>query len=338
MFNKGGASAVSSANGTLIKYTGKISHIFFHSLVIYPELAFTGDTKSKLYEDYMITQPKFTDFLNSLYKDNFILINLTSLYHVDEHGNVVHDELYLPKGKKPLIISLDDLNYYSTMKGRGFADKLVLGTDGNVATEVITPSGATEITRNGDVVPILDDFVKAHSDFSLDGAKGTIAVTGFEGLLGYRTEAESPTRLGEIEAAKKIVKRLKETGWLFASHSYSHAHNFQTGSITLGEVKADSTKWKDEVGSIVGPTDIFIGPFGQIFKPDDPRREYLVSEGYKMLCGVGVDFYLNYNSNYVAMDRADIDGYRLSHDESRLDKYLNVSTVVESLRNFFIKK
>ena len=37
--------------------------------------------------------------------------------------------MYIPKNKKPLILSLDDLDYYTWMKNDGFADKLVLVND-----------------------------------------------------------------------------------------------------------------------------------------------------------------------------------------------------------------
>ena len=36
-------------------------------------------------------------------------------------------------------------------------------------------------------MPILNKFVKEHPDFSLNGEKGVVALTGYEGVLGYRT-------------------------------------------------------------------------------------------------------------------------------------------------------
>ena len=283
----------------------------------------------------MITKQEFVDFIDELYKDDFVLVDLRSLYTSDATGKVMRSDLYIPKGKRPLIISLDDLNYYSAMSGRGFADKLVIDQHGDVATEVNTPQGSKVITRDGDVVPILDDFVKMHPDFSIDGVKGTIAVTGFEGILGYRTQLSSPDRATEIESAKRVIERLEGTGWQFASHSYGHDDIFQNGTITLDELKKDTEQWRNEVESIVGPTEIFVGPFGQVFKPNDPRRDYLVSQGFKMLCGVGTDFYLQYTPTYVMMDRADIDGYRLHKDPARLNVFLNTSAAIESLMRYF---
>ena len=36
-------------------------------------------------------------------------------------------------------------------------------------------------------MPIVDDFVREHPDFSYRGDKGTIALTGYNGVLGYRS-------------------------------------------------------------------------------------------------------------------------------------------------------
>ncbi len=312
------------------EYHGTIYHIFFHSLIIYPELAYTADEKGSSYESYMITRDQFNSILSELYRNNYILIDIASIYSVDASGAVSQKPLFIPKGKKPLIISLDDLSYYSYMRGRGFANKLVLDTDGRVATEVITPKGETVVTRDGDVVPILDDFVASHPDFSQGNAKGVIALTGFEGILGYRTDsrhASSSEAVGETLRAIKVAQVLKSEGWKFASHSYSHDHSFLTGSISLDDLKKDTQEWDNEVKPLVGNTDIFIGPFGQIFSVHDPRRNYLISRGFRMFCGVGMDLYLHYFHDHVMMNRADIDGYRISHNPIELKGYFEVAAL-----------
>ena len=45
-----------------------------------------------------------------------------------------------------------------------------------------------------DMVPWIDTFVKEHPDFSYHGHKGIIALTGYEGVLGYRTDEVYRTR------------------------------------------------------------------------------------------------------------------------------------------------
>ena len=217
--------------------------------------------------------------------------------------------------------------------GHGFADKLVLDGDGNVATEIITKENQKEITRDGDVVPILDDFVTTHPDFSFMGAKGVIALTGYHGILGYKTNnINSSAYQKNIQSVEKVISKLKATGWRFASHSYSHDKSYSTGEVSLEKVKKDAELWDKEVRPLVGGTDIFIGPYGQVFKANDPRRNYLVSDGFKMFCGVGMDLYLNYSSKSITMDRADIDGYRLTHTPYLLKEYFDLENVIDPLR------
>lgn len=311
-----------------VTYSGPIYHIFFHSLIVYPERAYGDKSVSQGYKDWMITRDEFQRILPELYKNNFVLIDIKSLYSVRSDGTVIKKSLYLPKGKKPLILSIDDLSYYKTLVGHGFADKLVLDANGNVATEIVTTNGRKEITRDGDIVPILDDFVAAHPDFSAHGAKGIIAVTGYEGILGYRTNSESATRLKDIEAVKPVVAKLTSTGWRFASHSYSHAQVYSEGTVSLQKVIDDANRWDAEVRPLVGGTDIFIGPFGQIFKKGDPRREYLNNHGFHVFCGVGMDKYFEYSATELIMNRADIDGYRLSHPSHYLKEYFDATKIM----------
>jgi hypothetical protein len=184
------SSQIVRAYSGLVKYNGKIEHVFIHSLIVYPEKANADIENAQGYKDNMITVEQFKVIIQQLYNNNFILINSQNLYSFDKNGKLTKNTLYLPKGKKPLIISLDDLSYYTYMKDGGFANKLVLD-NGVVKTEVITPAGNKIITDDGDAVPIIDKFVKEHPDFSQNGAKGIIALTGFQGILGYRTQLKN---------------------------------------------------------------------------------------------------------------------------------------------------
>ena len=317
----------------LYKYQGKIYNIFFHSLIVYPQLAFNGNINSDLYKKYMITRDEFNRILIELYKNNFVLIDIDSINTTNKDGAISPKDVYLPIGKKPLIISIDDLSYYKSMIGHGFANKLVIDKDGNISTEIITPEGKKEITRDGDVVPILDDFVKSHPDFSIDGTKGIIALTGYEGILGYRTEATTSKNYNnEIQSAKSVVEKLKATGWKFASHSYSHDKSFSTGKTSLEYLKTDTELWEKEVKPLIGNTNVFVGPYGQIFKYNDPRQIYLISKGFKIFYGVGIDLYKHFYPDCLEMDRADIDGFRLKNNPDYLKIFFDTKNVLTDNR------
>jgi hypothetical protein len=271
----------------------------------------------------MITVDEFKVILQKLYDNNFILINFQELYAIDAGGNMKQRPLYLPKGKRPLVLSLDDLNYYESMKGDGFANKLVLDA-GRIRTQVSIPGGFTQNTYDGDVVPIVDAFVQKHPDFSFNGARGIIGVTGYDGILGYRTQLSATTSGQERVAVLPVVAALKKEGWQFANHSYSHSMDFLRRTISTTTLAGDIQKWKAEVEPLVGQTNIFIGPYGQVFSPHDPRRAQLISAGFNVLFGVGLDQYFTYFPTYSMQDRIDIDGYRLAHDERYLHTKLGI--------------
>jgi hypothetical protein len=245
------------------------------------------------------------------------------MYSIDENGKIYPKKLYLPEGKKPLILSVDDLNYYSYMKDGGFAQRLIVENN-DIKTEVINPEG-NRIIMDGDVIPIVDSFIKEHSDFSFNGARGIIGITGFEGILGYRTQLKDEKGSAEKEKVKVVVEELKKHGWKFASHSYGHDIDFYRGIVDSSFLEKDILSWKEEVESFVGPTNIYIGPYGQIFEFGDSRRDQLIKAGFNIFYGVGMGDFKNFYDNYLIMDRTNIDGYRLINNTKRLCETYGIS-------------
>ena len=105
-------------------------------------------------------------------------------------------------------------------------------------------------------------------------AKGCFSLTGYQGILGYRTQndidiaADSPERpafdakrQAEIDAVKPVIARLKETGWTFGSHTWGHIRLAAEGEADA-RLKRDTLRWQEEVGSLVSPTNILFYPHG----------------------------------------------------------------------------
>ena len=84
-----------------------------------------------------------------------------------------------------------------------------------------------------DCIPLMDAFLEEHPDASYHGAKGTVALTGYNGILGYRTDIAYKTRQNlaedqeaylaanpdfdwdaEVAEAKKVAEAIKEDGWI----------------------------------------------------------------------------------------------------------------------------
>ena len=125
---------VKKAKESLVKYEGgQYYHIFFHSLVADTSKAFDGDREEAGYDDFMTTVSEFKAMLPLLQEAGFILYDITDMVEIVD-GKTVLKDIYLPAGKKPLVISIDDVNYYTYMLDDGFASRLDVDEEGNVVT------------------------------------------------------------------------------------------------------------------------------------------------------------------------------------------------------------
>lgn len=307
-----------------IKYEGPIEHIFFHSLIVYPDLAFDNVGHSANgYNMWFVTVDEFKKILPKLYMRGYVLFNITDIYGKDSTGKTVQKDIYLPQGKKPLILSQDDVNYYEYMKPDGFATRLSIDENGEISTVVKNKNNEEEITRDGDMVPIVDDFIKEHPDFSFRGAKGTLAVTGYEGVLGYRLDSDENKKM-----AKMTADKLKEDGWTFASHSYTHnGDGYFQGVQNYTNLKSDFTKWDTEIKPIVGDTNIFIAPFGANLEGENIN---LVTEyGFDIYCNVCRLPETENVGNLIIIPRYNIDGYSLLYYKDSLNQlFFNADEVL----------
>ena len=317
----------------LVEYRGEIRHIFFHPLIVYPEKAFDGDSMAQGYNEWFVTAGEFKKILESLYSKNYILVDMAKLYETtqtDGKKTIAKKKLMLPEGKKPLIISVDDINYYDYMRDNGNAYKLVIDGDGNAAAYSVTPDGLEKTECDNEVVPIIDQFVKRHPDFSLDGAKGILALTGYQGILGYRTnDTASPDFEKEKAGALELVKRLKETGWTFACHGYGHLH---AEKVSLERLKKDTLRWKAEVEPLIGPTNIYVYPYGEEVPVHGSKFQMLMSEGFNIFCSVGSTGYYKVAADYVQMDRMNIDGTAFYYRKEKLADMFDVDSVFDAAR------
>ncbi|MEI8216762.1 MAG: hypothetical protein WCF96_06655 [Eubacteriales bacterium] len=329
---------IQDLKSSLVKYNGKVQHIFFHSLIVYPALAFDNKGRSANgYNMWMVTVSEFKKMLPELRDRGYILYNLSDYVEADQAnpGQIKLKDIMVPPGKTPLVISIDDVSYYDYMKPDGFANKLVPGNDGKIYTEVISPDGTKALTRDGDVMPILDDFVTAYPDFSYRGAKGTIALTGFAGGMGYNfiAEKDPAKKAALIAEAKKTADLLKKNGWLFACHSYTHNQYFRDGTMTLEKMKHDLDRWILYMEPVVGKTNIYISPFGTRYKNTDPSFRYIVSNGFNIFCPVGNERKIYFNGDNIVMARVDIDGFSMNVRKDEItDNYFNVDQVYDKSR------
>ncbi len=331
-----------------------VPHIFFHSLIADTSRAFDGDYDSGGYNQYMVTTDEFETILQQMYDRGFVLVSIydvaPKVTFIDGTSQYKPGMLMLPEGKKPFVMSQDDVNYYEYMTdsdddhiadkdGDGFATKLVIDENGDPTCEYITADGEV-VTGNYDLVPILEDFIAEHPDFSYHGARAILGVTGYDGVLGYRTASKYKDILSsdeyekEVEGAKKMAECLKEHGYIICSHSFGHP---AYGSISDDSLAKDCAQWEEEVQPIVGDTDILIYPYGSdIAGVEDYsgfKFDTLYEAGYRYFCNVdSATSWLQIHDNYVRQGRRNIDGYRMYYTPDLLDDLFDTDTVFDSAR------
>lgn len=342
----------------------EVTHIFYHSLVVDPERGFAGDDSLAAgFKQWMTTVDEFNKITQAMYDNGYVLVRLRDLVTqtTDANGNVhfvPNTELKLPQGKKAFVMSMDDLSYYHSYDGRGIASKLVLDENGKPTCEYVQADGTT-VTGAYDYIPLLDQFVAEHPDASYKGAKGMIALTGYNGILGYRTDIAYKTRENltsdqqawldahpdfnwdnECAEAKKVADAIKADGWEFASHTWGH---IRIGDASLERIQTDTEKWRTYVEPLVGPTDTIIFAHGQDlsdwhdYSGENEKFNYLKSQGYNFYCNVdSTQYFLQIRDNYVRQGRRNLDGYRLWNDvhgeKNRTSDLFDASQILDPRR------
>ena len=312
-----------SEKAALVDYTDDIPHIFLHSLIVYPEMIFTDlATPMGGYNSGFSEKAEFEKILPQLYERGYVLYDLDKLW-VKQDGKMVRQKIMLPEGKTPLILSVDDVAY---AYGDGYAQQLFVDDSGELMYRVNNPSGGVDIIPDGDVMGVVDAFVAEHPDFSYQGHKGTIALTGFQGAFGY--DYDIPEQADQMRV---VVAALKARGWNFASHSYTHnrVNNFYGPGCSVEKISYDINKWVDHVVPCIGETRLFIAPFG--YRVQQPALQCILDAGFEIYCTVDSKVYNELNDDYALMSRIEIGGYSMTYYRDILnERFFDVDSVFDA--------
>lgn len=304
----------------------QVEHFFFRSLIVDPELANASEDASvQTANQNTMTVDAFNQLLQKLYDNGYILVSIRDLVKEgkNDKGEAQFEKgtLMLPPGKKPFVLSQEDVSYPFSMASTGRGSRIVTGEDKKPAVEYQQADGSA-ITGDYDVVPCLDTFIENHPDFAYHNARGILGLTGYNGVLGYRTDedlgksAEEGNMYGdygtfdtaaEVESARTVIQALKDDGWEFASNGYSG----MSYASTLDRVQADAQKWQERVGILTGGSEILLYPGGTDiaswtdYSEDDQKYVYLKSLGFDFFCNIDNSniYWLQIRSDYVRQAR-----------------------------------
>ncbi len=325
----------------------QVLNLSFQLLIAEPERAFTDSTYGTSYNRNFVTTSEFTKILMQLYENGYVLVRMSDI----TEGTSAR-ELYLPKGKKPLMITQTNVNYNTYMvdgdgdklpdkDGDGFASKLVIDPNGNLTCEMVDSTGQT-VTGSFDLVPILNAFVETHPDFSYRGARAILAVTGYDGLFGYRTSATARTYFGEayyqeqVEGAEEVIQALRAEGYELACYTYE---NIEYGDYSNDRIKADLDKWNAEVAPILGVVDMLVFARNSDISANTSAysgEKFNTLKGYDFtyflgFCTEGTPWFTSM-SDHVRQGRILVTGSNLAHNAQWFDGILDPASVLDSTR------
>ncbi len=342
-----------------------VTHIFFQTLIHDAGRAFDGDQYADSYNQNMVTEHEFNSIIQQMYDRGYVMVFLDEFAPEteDSDGNSTFGtrDILLPPGKIPFVLSQDDVNYYHSMEGNGFASRLIVDENGDVKNEYIEDDGSVSV-GDYDLVPLIDRFVEQHPDFAYHGEKGYIALTGYEGILGYRTDEVYKTKEAgrvtdfqqrffdsypggfdeaafdrECEEAKKVAEAMKANGWRFASHTWGHQNMNETNGVNYDQFVRDTDRWTDWVEPLVGETNVLIYAAGGDIRGAESysgdRFNYLKQSGFDYFCGVdSAKHWLQVGTDYVRQSRRDISGYRMYHNPELLSDLFDAAQAWDPLR------
>lgn len=311
-----------------------VTHLSFRSLIASTEAAFgqedlqTSGMAATIDQGHL-TVDEFMQVLQQLYEEDYILVRLHDLAKTEDDsgsGDFSDEKLLLPVGKKPLIISQQDLSYDLDYYGTGLATKLVLDEDGSVTSERVRLDGSVD-TGDLDLVPCLNRFVEEHPDFSYNGARGVLGFTGYNGILGYRTTdylaaSENNKYVGrfgvfDVETEKTeaaaVLEVLRGQGWELACNGYD-----KVSYTDVDTARADVEAWKNSTGALLGNVDILLLPSGydigdrNAYDQDNEVYTYLREQGFRYFCAQNINgSFIQKTASYLRCNYQNLDGYRM---------------------------
>jgi len=336
---------------TEIKDVSAIANLSFHVLMADPSRACNKDVSgaelSGSYNKNFVSVEEFSRILNQLYAANYVLVDfdsfITSVPGVDGNSSFFSKSIYLPQGKKPIMITETMVNYFEYMvdpdkdgkldgTGHGFANKLVVDASGEIKASYVDANGQT-LVGNYDLVPVLEAFIQEHPDFSYQGARAILAVTGSEGVFGYRTNTSYVARFGqafydnEVVEAKKVVEALRDKGYTIASYTYSNQDYRKQNTL---QIQAEIKNWNDQIEPILGKVDtIVFARASDIEAYSGTTFDVLYNNGLRFFLNSGSSPRVDVNTTFIRQTRLMVTGESMAWYSSQFSNYFDCNVVLD---------
>lgn len=251
-----------------------------NKLIAYPTNAFSDNVNNEELDKLYLTNIEFKNLLNELYLNDYILINITDFIDY-ENENVMKKDLYLPNGKKPLILLFNNINYCNG--DNSFIEKFIIDSKNEIACFNSKQTEKQQISYNTDFIPILEEFISTNKDFSFKNARSIITFDKEGSILGYDINKNNPNFNLEIQNLKKIVLYLKDKGYHFGYGNFKQNIN----ELNNDDLEKELHYIQEELLPIFSSLKIFISHF-EFNKLNNP---------YFKLNELGFSVFIDYSDN-----------------------------------------
>jgi len=336
-----------NAMSSLIEYKDPtmIPNLSFHVLIHDMSKAIQNQQYGGNYNKNFVTTGEFTKILENLYRNGYVLVDFESFVgaKTDINGNAQFEPvpIHLPADKKPVMITETMVNYFDYMIDlndddlpdySGFPSKLVLDGSGNIKAEYVDANGQTNV-GNYDLVPILEDFIQSHPDFSYRGARAILAVTGHEGVFGYRINSAVVANKGndfwetQVAGAKEITNALREKGYTIACYTYK---NDAYAGLSVAQISADLQSWQTQITSVIGNVDTFVfAKTSNITDYNGAAFQTMYQSGFRYFISNADSPMTQVNPTYVRQNRLMVTGETMQHYSSRFTGLFDCAAILE---------
>ena len=331
----------------------QITNLSFHVLIADPSRAFTDKGYGGAYNKNFVTTDEFQRILEQLYGNGYVLVDLDDVVTATaaEDGTVTYsaNTIYLPSEKTPIMITETMVNYFNYMidsdddgvadaGGGGFASRLVVDENGDIKAELVDASGNT-VVGDYDLVPILESFIEEHPDFSYQGARALLAVSGAEGIFGYRINdtfykeknLDDSRKQDEIAAATKVVQALRDKGYKIGCYTFD---NIDYTAINGTAIQNDLQAWFNEIQPVLGKVDIMV--FARHIDISDygtgNKFNVLYSSGFRYFIGASTAPWAEVTEGYFHQKRLLVTGTQMAYASSTFSKYFNSMAILSDQR------
>jgi len=307
------------------EFQDNITHLTFETLMAFPDKALNAkNNNSSLYDQTKITPVEFENILHELYKNNYVLVKIEDLCE-NQNNQYIPKTINVPQNKKPLILSFNNVSYKSSYKNSGTVDKIIIDRNNQLATYTTRKSIQDRVMNNNEFIPILENFIKIHPDFSHNSARGIIFLTGENGILGYETNHKNSTAKHEAKRVSEVITKLKTLGWKFGCNNYKY---IQENDISDIEFIKQIELWMKEISPIIGDTKLYAYPYGQ---PSNEKfkEQTLINHGFEMYFSDSLERSLTLDNNILKMTRIPINGSTLRNNYKELSDLFDCKTVYD---------